>query len=258
MNTLKELYAYREMIASLVRRDLKGRYKGSVLGFLWTFLNPLFQLGVYTLVFSTIMRSGIKDFYLFLFVALVPWIFLSTSVTGGAACVWAQQDMIKKIYFPRETLPLAYVTSQLVNMLLSLIVVLVVLIVSGKGISAAALAYLPLVIVIEYVFALAMAFLTSAITVYLRVLEYLLGIITMAWQFMTPIMYSIDQVPDRVLPFFLLNPMTSIITAYRDILYYKEIPQIETLVVAGMFSCGLFMLAFMVFYVLKRRFAEVM
>ena len=151
MNTLKELYAYREMIASLVRRDLKGRYKGSVLGFLWTFLNPLFQLGVYTLVFSTIMRSGIKDFYLFLFVALVPWIFLSTSVTGGAACVWAQQDMIKKIYFPRETLPLAYVTSQLVNMLLSLIVVLVVLIVSGKGISAAALAYLPLVIVIEYV-----------------------------------------------------------------------------------------------------------
>ena len=80
----------------------------------------------------------------------------------------------------------------------------------------------------------------------------------MAWQFMTPIMYSIDQVPDRVLPFFLLNPMTSIITAYRDILYYKEIPQIETLVVAGMFSCGLFMLAFMVFYVLKRRFAEVM
>ena len=155
-------------------------------------------------------------------------------------------------------MPLAYVTSQLVNMLLSLIVVLVVLIVSGKGISAAALAYLPLVIVIEYVFALAMAFLTSAITVYLRDLEYLLGIITMAWQFMTPIMYSIDQVPDRVLPFFLLNPMTSIITAYRDILYYKEIPQIETLVVAGMFSCGLFMLAFMVFYVLKRRFAEVM
>ena len=107
MNTLKELYAYREMIASLVRRDLKGRYNGSVLGFLWTFLNPLFQLGVYTLVFSTIMRSGIKDFYLFLFVALVPWIFLSTSVTGGAACVWAQQDMIKKSYFPRETLPLA-------------------------------------------------------------------------------------------------------------------------------------------------------
>ena len=80
MQTIKELYAYRTMIASLVRRDLKGRYKGSVLGFFWTFLNPLMQLGVYTLVFSIIMRSNIEDFYLFLFVALVPWIFFSTSV----------------------------------------------------------------------------------------------------------------------------------------------------------------------------------
>lgn len=76
MKTIQELYAYREMIFSLVRRDLKGRYKGSALGFLWTFINPLLQLGVYTLVFSVIMRNGIEDYYLFLFVALIPWIFL--------------------------------------------------------------------------------------------------------------------------------------------------------------------------------------
>ena len=84
MNTLKELYAYREMIFSLVRRDLKGRYKGSVLGFLWTFLSPLLQLVVYTFVFSTIMRAGVEDYYLFLFVALVPWTFFSASISGGA------------------------------------------------------------------------------------------------------------------------------------------------------------------------------
>ena len=80
MQIFRELYAYREMIFSLVRRDLKGRYKGSVLGFLWTFINPLLQLAVYTLVFSVILRNNIEDFYLFLFVALVPWIFFSTSV----------------------------------------------------------------------------------------------------------------------------------------------------------------------------------
>ena len=87
MRMIAEIYAYREMIFSLVRRDLKGRYKGSILGFFWTFLNPLLQLIVYTVVFSVILRSDIEEYYLFLFVALVPWIFFSTSVSGGAGCI---------------------------------------------------------------------------------------------------------------------------------------------------------------------------
>ena len=94
---IAEIYAYREMIFSLVRRDLKGRYKGSILGFFWTFLNPLLQLIVYTVVFSVILRSDIEEYYLFLFVALVPWIFFSTSVSGGAGCILAQQNMIKNV-----------------------------------------------------------------------------------------------------------------------------------------------------------------
>lgn len=117
MKILREIYAYRQMIFSLIKRDLRGRYKGSFLGFLWTFLNPLFQLIVYTIVFSNIMRAGYEDYYLFLFVALIPWIFFSTSVIGGASCIWAQKDMVNKIYFPREVLPIAHVTCQLVNML---------------------------------------------------------------------------------------------------------------------------------------------
>ena len=114
MKNLKEIWDYREMIASLVRRDLRGRYKGSVLGFLWTFLNPLLQLVVYTVVFSVIMRAGIEDYYLFLFVALVPWTFFSTAVGGGAGCIVTQQNLVNKIYFPREVLPIATVTSAFV------------------------------------------------------------------------------------------------------------------------------------------------
>ena len=91
MNIIKEIYEYREMIFSLVKKDLRGRYKGSVLGFMWTFLNPLLQLLVYTLVFSTIMRAGIDKYYLFLFVALVPWIFFSSALTGGAGSVIASK-----------------------------------------------------------------------------------------------------------------------------------------------------------------------
>jgi ABC-2 type transport system permease protein len=256
MNTLKEIYDYREMVFSLVRRDLKGRYKGSALGFMWTFINPLLQLGVYTLVFSVIMRNGIEDFYLFLFVALVPWIFFSTSISGGARCILNQQDMVKKIYFPREVLPISYVTSQFVNMLLSLLVVLAVLIVSGKGINPVAMLYLPIIMLIEYLLALSMTMLISAVTVYLRDIEYLLGIVTMAWQFLTPIMYSVDQVPVRLLPIFYLNPMTPVIISYRDILYYKKAPELSTLVQAVVLGIVLLIIGFGVFHKLKRNFAE--
>lgn len=256
MSRLEELYAYREMIFSLVRRDLKGRYKGSVLGFFWTFLNPLLQLAVYTMVFSLIMRAGIEDYYLFLFVALIPWIFFSTSLTGGASCIMAQQDMVKKIYFPREVLPIAYVTSQFVNMLLSFFVIFAVLICSKSTLHLGAVLCLPIIMLVEYILALGFTMIMSAVTVYLRDLEYLLGIFTMAWQFLTPVMYPIDQVPEQIRWVFSLNPMTYVITAYRDILYYGKMPRLETLLSAAVLGVIMLSAGWMVFYRLQRHFVE--
>jgi ABC-2 type transport system permease protein len=258
MKTLKEIYEYRTMVWSLIKRDLRGRYKGSVLGFAWTFLNPLLQLLVYTLVFSVIMRSGIEDYYLFLFVALIPWMFFSSSVSGGASCIVSQNEMVKKIYFPREVLPISYVTCQLVNMLLTFIVEFAVLIISGKGISIHALLYLPVVILAEYLLAISITMIASAVTVYLRDIEHILGIITMAWQFLSPVMYSIDMVPEKYLPVFNLNPMTPIIIAYRDIFYYKKAPEISTLLHGFMFSLILLVIGWVVFGKLKKHFAEEM
>ena len=258
MNTLKEIYQYRTMVNSLIKRDLRGRYKGSVLGFAWTFLNPLLQLAVYTLVFSHIMRSGISDYYLFLFVALIPWLFFSTSVSAGSSCILAQKEMVKKIYFPREVLPIAHVTSQLVNMLLTFIVVFAVLILSGKGINPYAVIYLPVVIMAEYILAVSLTMVVSAVTVYLRDMQHILAIVTMAWQFLTPVMYSIDMVPEKLLPIFNLNPMTPIIVAYRDILYYKQVPRLQTLLHGFLFSIVLMIIGWNVFGHLKKHFAEEM
>ena len=258
MKVLKELYSYREMIFSLIRRDLKGRYKGSVLGFFWTFLNPLLQLFVYTVVFSVVMNSPIDNYYLFLFVALVPWLMFGTSVSGGCACIRSQQDMVKKIYFPREVLPVSYVTSQFVNMLLSLVVVFAVLVVSGWGVNGEALLYLPIIMIVEYLLALGTCLIVSALTVFVRDLEYLLGIITMAWQFLTPIMYSIDMVPDELVPVFECNPMTPVIVAYRDILFYKQVPQLRTLLHATLFGFVMVIVGFVVFRRLQKHFAEEM
>ena len=150
------------MVFSLVRKDLRGRYKGSFLGFMWTFINPLLQLCVYTLVFSFILKSDIDKYYLFLFVALIPWIFFSAALTGGSTSVLSQKDMVKKIYFPREVLPIAYVTSCFVNMLYCFIVVFAVVLIAGVKLSFVAFLYLPVIMAIEYVLCLGIAFISSA------------------------------------------------------------------------------------------------
>lgn len=256
MKHLKEIFDYREMIYSLVRQDLRGRYKGSVLGFLWTFINPLLQLAVYTFVFSVIMPNNIDKFYLYLFVGLVPWLFFSGSMTGGAACIMAQKDMVKKIYFPREVMPISYVTSGFVNMLFCFIVIFVVILISGIGFNPVALLCLPIVMLVEYTMALGGAMVTSALTVYFRDLEYILGIVTMAWMYFTPIIYTVDMVPEPLRPILNLNPMTPVIVAYRNILYYKQVPELRTLLLA--FGLGLIVLIIgaLVFNKLQKGFAE--
>ncbi len=258
MKTIKELYEYRTMMGSLIQRELRGRYKGSVLGFAWTFINPFLQLVVYTIVFSHIMRAGIEDYYLFLFVALIPWIFFSASVSAGSGCLLAQKEMIKKIYFPREVIPISFVTYQFVNMLLSFLVVFAVLLISGKGLSPVALLYLPIVMIAEYVLALSITMIASALTVYLRDVEHILAIVMMAWQFLSPVMYSMDMVPEEYRGVFNLNPMTPIINAYRDILYYKKPPEVGTLLHGFLLGLVLLVIGWFVFKALQKHFAEEM
>lgn len=262
MKNLREIYEYREMIFSLVKKDLRGRYKGSALGFLWTFINPLLQLLVYTLVFSVIMRAGIDMYYIFLFVALVPWMFFSAALTGGASCVIASQDMVKKIYFPREVLPIAYITSAFVNMLLTFVVVFAVLIVSGFGINPLAVLYMPIIMLVEYLLALGIAFLASALSVYFRDLQYILSIIAMAWQFLTPVMYSQQMVEEQLashpmlLKIWNLNPTTPMVNAYRDILYYKRVPELDTLISAIILGVVVMVIGYYAFRKLQKGFAE--
>ncbi|MDO5403152.1 MAG: ABC transporter permease [Eubacteriales bacterium] len=268
MKQLKEIYDYREMIFSLVKKDLRGRYKGSVLGFLWTFINPLLQLVVFTLVFSIIMRAGYEQYYLFLFVALVPWMFFASSVQDGSTSILREKDMVKKIYFPREVLPIATVTSSFVNMLLTFIVIFIVLLVSGRGLNPVALLCLPIVMIVQYILCLGIALIVASLTVYFRDLQYILGIVVMALQYMTPVMFGVDMVEnaiqergmgalgDFMLFVFNLNPMTPIINIYRQIMYYKQIPDLSTLFVAFAMGIIFIIIGNVLFKKLQRGFAE--
>ena len=255
-NNIKELYAYREMIASLIKRELRGKYKASVLGFLWTLMNPLLQMVVYIVVFSFILKSGIENFPIFLFVSLVPWNFFSISVTSGSTCVINQENLIKKIYFPRVILPISYVTSMFINMLLTFVVIFAVLLLTGYGLNLLAICFLPLIMIIEYILALGICMITSALAVYFRDLEYIMGIITMAWMYLTPILYTADMVPESIRTVFNLNPMTPIIEAYQQILYHKQIPTMNTLVEAALIGIVAVIIGYWGFQKMQRKFVE--
>lgn len=255
MKGLIELYNYRNMLSNLVRKDLRTRYKGSVLGFLWTFINPLLQLCVYTMVFSVIMKSDIPKYYIHLFVALVPWIFFQTSITSGSSSIIGNKDLIKKIYFPRLIIPMSVVNGAFMNMLFTMVVVFIALIISGIGVSKYVI-ILPIIMALEYLLALGLSFIVCALNVYFRDLEHILGIATMAWMYFTPVLYSIDNVPERFRKIFSLNPMTPIIVAFRDILYYKKMPDLSHMGMIFIWSIFFIVVGYAVFQKLQKGFVE--
>lgn len=278
-NVFKQIYDYRQMIKGLIRRDLRGRYKGSVLGFFWTFLNPLLQLVVYTLLFGILLKSNIPDFYLYLFIGLIPWIFMSTCVSGGAGCILEQKSLVTKVRFPREVIPISYATTAFINMLLTFIIIFGVIAIQ-MGINSWNFGYpvnplkepfnflpllsLPLIFIIEYILGLGMTFLCSSITVYFRDMQHILGIITMLWCYCTPIMYSLenilagDKYEKYYKVFLYANPMTSIIEAYHNILYTGTWPNFLNLLIGLAYAIFFLVIGFLVFELLKKRFAEEM
>jgi ABC-2 type transport system permease protein len=249
------IYRYREMLINMVRRELRGKYKGSILGFLWTFINPLLQLVVYTIVFSNIMRMGVSNYEIFLFVALIPWMFFSTSVLSGAGSIIYNQSLVTKIYFPREILPLSVVTSNFINMIYCSVIVLAVVLFYHMNLNLEVWFMLPVIAFIEYILVIGIVLIVSALTVYFRDLEHILGIIIMAWQFLTPVMYPESFVPSQYQAILYLNPMTPIIISFRDVLYYGKMPVVENLVYAFLWSLIIFICGFLLFGKLQKDFA---
>lgn len=252
----KEIYQYRSMISSLVYKDLHGRYKGSFFGFLWTFINPLLQLIVYSIVFSIILRMGIENYGLFLFVALIPWIFFSSSIHAGSSCIVDNASLVNKIYFPREVLPISVVNSSFINMLYSFIIVIAAVIFYGENNIYINYIYLPVLFAVEYVIVLGITLIVSAVTVYFRDLSHILSILLMMWQFLTPVLYPVTMVPEEYRYLFELNPMTNIILSYRDVLFYNTAPDIFLLFKSFLYGILLLIFGFIFFGKLKKGFSE--
>jgi ABC-type polysaccharide/polyol phosphate export permease len=226
---LRELWSYRELLESLVVRDLKVRYKNSVLGFLWSLLNPLLLMLVFTVVFTFLLpNSNTPHFPVFVLAALLPWTFFNTAVMGATNSIVHNGHLIKKVYFPREILPISTVLSNFVNFLFALPVLFALVVIFGIPLTAH-LIYLPLIMVVQVLFTVGVALVLSALNVFYRDTAVIMEVVMQAWFFLTPIFYPVDLLPlsktlwGMVLPVrrlvYILNPMASIIASYRSVLY---------------------------------------
>lgn len=255
MNIFKNIYQYRELLKNNVKKEIRGRYKNSVLGVLWTFLNPLLQLLVYAFIFPLILKTQQEYYIIFVCVGLIPWTFFTTVISQSAFTVVANGNIVKKVYFPREILPISVVTSGTVNFLISTVIILIFVFAYGLGVTKYILFY-PLILIIQYILSLGISFILSAITVYLRDVEHFVQIALMVLFYATPIVYSFDTIPESFRFVMNLNPMAHIITAYRDIFYNQTMPDIVGLGILFAISCVICVAGYLIFIKLQKGFAE--
>lgn len=222
LRRLRELLAYRNMIRYLVVRDLKVRYKRSVLGFAWSFLNPLLMMLVFTLVFTALRQYSIAKYPVFLLSGLLPWQWFSNSITAASGSIVANAALVRKVYFPREVLPLTAILSNMVNYLLALIPYAAFMLLFRVPVTPW-IALLPLVMILQFFFTFGLSLILCTANVFYRDTQEILQTILRLWFFLTPIFYSLDTLSSTVAHWInTLNPMAPLICAYRTILYAGE------------------------------------
>jgi lipopolysaccharide transport system permease protein len=256
---LRKLPKYRGLIQSLVARELKARYRGSVLGFFWSFFNPLLLLLVYTFVFSYVMTppSNVPNFALFMFCGLLPWTWFSTSLVESSNVLISGGNLIKKVMFPAEILPFVTVLANLVHFLLGLPILVAFLIYFSAPLQLSELAWFPVVVFVQLLFTLGLALMLSALTVHFRDFRDILANVMTLWFFATPIIYPWFNAPARIRPFLNLNPFTHLAISYQEILYFPgDFGHWKWLIGLGFASVLLFLFGYFLFDRLRDSFAE--
>lgn len=255
MQLVKNLYNYRELLKSNVKKEIRGKYKGSFLGVLWSFINPLLQVAVYAIVFPYIMRVQTENYLIYLIIGIIPWTFFTTVINQGMVTVRINAGIIKKVYFPREILPISVAVSGLINFLISCIIILLFCIFGGVGVSWHII-FLPLIAIIQFFLTLGIAFALSAINVYIKDTEYLITFFINMLFYATPILYEATLFPESIRFILYLNPMTQVVEAYRNIFLYHQLPNLEGFVYLVVISIIILGIGLLIFRKLEKGFAE--
>jgi ABC-2 type transport system permease protein len=213
-----------DLIWGLALKDLKVRYKSAFLGFLWSLLTPLFMAFIFFIVFSKIIPMNIERFPLFLLCALFPWNFSQLCISAATVSIVGSGHIIKKVYFPREAVPISVVFSNSYNFILSLIILLLVIPLSGAALKPAVI-FLPVVILCQFVFTLGVSLFFCGLNAYYRDVKYFVEIFLTGWFYLTPIFYPAELIPAAYRKLYLLNPMAVVVNLYRKAMLYGDWPQ---------------------------------
>ncbi|HOG27773.1 MAG TPA: ABC transporter permease [Vicinamibacterales bacterium] len=260
LKNLRGLLKYRQLIQSMVARELKARYRGSVLGFFWSFINPLLLLLVYTFVFSYVLparQPNLDPYALFLFCGILPWTWFSSSILESANVLISGGNLLKKVMFPAEVLPFVTVLANMVHFFLGLPILVGFLIYYRAPLQASELAWFPVVVLVQLVLTLGLALIVSALTVHFRDLKDILSNLVTFWFFATPIIYSMQDAPALAKRFLNGNPFTHLAISYQEILFYQgDFGHWKWLLALGAGSVALFLAGYYLFDRLRDTFAE--
>jgi lipopolysaccharide transport system permease protein len=236
-----ELMRNRELIWALALKDLRVRYKRSVLGFFWALLHPLMMMVILTLVFSTVMRFQIHDYAIFLLSALLPWTFFSQALSYSAESIVGNGELLKKLYIAKSVFPIAAVIANMINFFLSLIPLFFLLIFLRFPFHSS-LMYLPVPIIALLAFTLGCSFFCAAANVFFRDVSHIVQIVLQAWFYFSPIVYSLDFIPARFYIIFRFNPLVYILHGFRLSIYHGQLPHLSS--AAMSLGCGFGFLIF--------------
>ncbi|OGL42556.1 MAG: hypothetical protein A2042_04205 [Candidatus Schekmanbacteria bacterium GWA2_38_11] len=247
---------YIELAYTLAKKDLKVRYKTASLGFVWAILNPLLMMVVLTAIFSMFIRIKTDVPYsIFVLTGLIPWTFFNLSLSSCTNSIIDNSNLIKKVYFPREIIPISIVFANFINFSLSIIILFLFLFLFSIKITYLLL-FLPAIIAVQLIFTIGISLLTSSLNVYYRDIRYIVEATLLMWFYITPVFYPVTMVPERFKAYYFLNPMAGIISSYRDTLLSGKVPDIYILAETASLSLIILFIGYCVFKKIEPVFAD--
>lgn len=250
---IQHMFKYKPLLNELVIRDLKLKYRRSILGYLWSLLNPLLMMAVMSMVFSYMFRSDIPNYPLYLICGQTLWTFFNESTSMAMHSVMANGSLIRKVYIPKFIFPISRVFSSFVTMSFSLVAILVVILVTGVPLTPTLL-LVPVPLLCLLLFSMGIGVMLSALSVYFRDIVHLYGVLTTAWMYLTAIFYPVNALPVEVVGMVENNPMYQYITFFRELVLYGTVPDVSLWLSCIISSIVSMVLGLAIFRKLQRNF----